>query len=427
MFWLAVRGPFGDRGAAFAGALLALSPWSALFGDRVWNPNTFVFVEAAAFLAAVTLRTRPESRWAALALPVACLALPQLHMSAPVVWLALLPIVARSLPRANRPALAAGVALGALLYLPLILYEARTGMSNTRALIAETVGRPPSPHGDGATRGWLWAPVYALRFLTLDVTYHELTGYWGGLDEAAAWRALWHGSAARPFHPLRLATLIASLVLFAAAAVVVVRQIARSALRRIRERAAPSPLAPFVWSAAVALAADMLLLAVSGKRVFAHYVICVLPFVFVLYAALGRAVLDGPRSPGGGRMTVAAAVLGLALLVGAGGVEATLSISRRIDGRNGLGVIRAVTGRIFSDVAPPPARGLVVADLQFGFPALSSQYTIFARYGLKRPLELRRGGDVPRYRLQKREDPAPPSATGAPPEQIGPVELYRLR
>ena len=30
-----------------------------------------------------------------------------------------------------------------------------------------------------------------LRFLTLDVTYHELSGYWGGLNETAAWHALW--------------------------------------------------------------------------------------------------------------------------------------------------------------------------------------------------------------------------------------------
>src|SRR4029079_8001263 len=39
MFWYALRRPFGEGAAAFAATIMAFSPWSALFADRVWNPN----------------------------------------------------------------------------------------------------------------------------------------------------------------------------------------------------------------------------------------------------------------------------------------------------------------------------------------------------------------------------------------------------
>src|SRR4029078_11461975 len=107
VFWCALRRPFGDGPAAFAGLLLAFSPWSALFGDRVWNPNSFLAVATLALLAAVKVREPPNSAWAAV-LPVASLVLPHLHMSAPVVWLALLPLVYGTVRRWNRRWLAVG-------------------------------------------------------------------------------------------------------------------------------------------------------------------------------------------------------------------------------------------------------------------------------------------------------------------------------
>ena len=184
MFWFALRRPFGEAPATFAAALLAFSPWSALFGDRVWNPNAFLVFATLALLAAVKLRERPTSAWSAVLL-VACLLLPQLHSSAPVVWLAVLPLVWGTVRRWNRRWLALGVVVVALLYLPLAIHEAQTGFGNARAFIAETVGghKKTAP---GASLSFLLSPVYCLRFLTLDVTYHELSGYWGGLNEAAA-------------------------------------------------------------------------------------------------------------------------------------------------------------------------------------------------------------------------------------------------
>jgi hypothetical protein len=434
MFWYGLRRPFGDAAAAFAAALLAFSPWSALFGDRVWNPNAFLCFEGLALLAVVKLRERPESAWAAV-LPVACLVLPQLHSSAPVVWLALVPLAYGHVRRWNRRYLALGFVLAALLYIPLAIHEAQTGFGNTRAFIAETVGGHKKTAGTNLS--FLLSPVYSLRFLTLDVTYHELSGYWGGLNEPAAWRALWHGSPPRPFHPLRLLALIASGLLLSLAAAAAVRAALarRGQASNVGPTDAPDPTAaataprapdggpslrPFALAALVAVVANVALLAVTSKQVFAHYVTPTLPFVFFVFAAGARAAFADRR--------LKIALLALAAIVCVGGVEATLSISRRVDGRNGLAVHRAVARRVLDDCA---AQAHALADcparLDFGFPALLYTHGIFARVALATPIRWEANPNGFAYRLQKREDPPPPGANAFPTTALGPVKLYRLK
>jgi hypothetical protein len=412
MFWCGLRRPFGEAGAAFAALLMACSPWSILFGDRVWNPHGFLFFEALAILAVLKLRECPRSAWA-MVLPGACLALPQFHMSAPVVWLALIPLGLHGVRAWNRRYLAIGIGLALLLCLPLALHEARTGLGNTRAFLAEMGSvKKHAP----ATVGFLLTPVYAIRFLTLDVTYHELTGYWGGLDESAAWRALWSGSPARPFHLLRLLALLVSGAMLLLAAGVA----AAAAVRRGLRNGWRSALGPFGSSALLALALDVALLAGTHQRVFAHYVVAVLPFIFVLYAALGRRALRTPR--------FAAVVLALGAIFCIGGVEATLSISRRIDGRNGLAVHRAVARRFLNDCAAEsrnPATQPVRLDADF----TSSPYAygVFARYALVPPIRWADGPGSLLYLLRRSEEPAPLGSDRFPVEPLGPVTLYRTR
>jgi hypothetical protein len=422
MFWYGLRRPFGDAAATFAAALLACSPWSALFADRVWNPNAFLVFAVLALLAVVKLRERPESAWAAV-LPVACLVLPHLHSSAPVVWLALVPLAYGSVRRWNKRYLALGLALAALLYVPLAIHEAKTGFGNTRAFIAETLGgHKKTP---GMNLSFLLSPVYVLRFLTLDVTYHELSGYWGGLNEAAAWHALWHGSPARPFHPLRLLALIASgLLLLLAAAVTIRAAVARRGQGATTDAARGADrresLRPFAVAALVAVVADVGLLALTSKQVFAHYVTPTLPFVFVIFAAGARAAFADRR--------LEIAMLALAAIVCAGGIEATLAISRRIDGRNGLAVHRAVADRVLEDCA---AEGLPLAScparLDFGFVGLTYTYGIFTRVALMTPIRWEGTPTGFVYRLQKREDPPPVGAGAFPTTGIGPLKIYRLK
>ena len=248
------------------------------------------------------LRENPGSRWA-IVVPCACLALPQLHMSAPVVWLALLPLAAGNVRRWNRRYLMIGIGLGLLLYIPYAIHEARSGLDNTRAFFTKTFA--PKKRGAPANLTFLLTPLYALRFLTLDVSYHELTGYWGGLNETAAWRALWHGSAARPFHPLRLITLLASIAL----RLIALAGGLRAAIRRARERGWRQRGDVRGRRAAGGRAEPGVPGPRPKKRIFAHYVTLTLPFVFVLYAPLGRqasGVAHAAPLPPGGRLGRAA-------------------------------------------------------------------------------------------------------------------------
>jgi len=254
------------------------------------------------------------------------------------------------------------------------------------------------------------------------VTYHELSGYWGGLDEPAAWQALWRGSPARPFHPLRLLALLSSLALVVTAAVAAIR--AARAHRHAPDAATPpaggESLRPYALSALVAVVANVGLLALTSKQVFAHYVTPVLPFVFLLFAAGARAAFANRR--------LTLAMLALATIVCAGGIEATLSISRRIDGRNGLAVHRAVARRVLDDCT---AAGRPVAacpaHLDFGFIGMSYTYGIFTRTALQTPIRWEFTPSGFAYRLQKRADPPPLAENAFPVTPIGPVNLYRLR
>ena len=166
--------------------------------------------------------------------------------------------------------------------------------------------------------------------------------------------------------------------------------------------------------------ADVGLLAVTSKQVFAHYVTPTLPFVFVVFAAGARAAFADRR--------LKVALLALAAIVCVGGIEATLSISRRVDGRNGLAVHRAVARRVLDDCAAQArARADCPARLDFGFPAMLYTHGIFARVALATPIRWEANPNGFAYRLQKREDPPPPGAGAFPTTALGPVKLYRLK
>lgn len=403
LFWHAMRKPFGERGALFAGVLFALSPWAALYADRTWNPNVMPFFVTLAFLAALRVRENPASRWLVAFLPLAAV-LAHLHMSAPVAWAALAVVVwpaVRSWPKRH---LRMGLGLVLLLYLPLLGHELFTAFGNTRNILAETVGakeRHPT--------SFLWVPVYALRFLTLDVTYHELTGYWGGPDELACLKAVALGSPPRPFHPLRTFAMGASLLLALLAVA--------SALWP-RGADTPGKNRFFAVAFLAGLLANLLLLGAAGKQVFGHYVTNLMPFVFPVYAAFGARVLE--RVPS----ARALAALGLALLFCVGGVEATLSVSRRVDGRIGLVVHRRTLEKIRAD---GEAEGNAAQDvrLEFGYRSNLYDWHSYATRAMGMPIHFSRGG--PRRYLLLEKDRPPPAQAREGPLDVGWANLYRLR
>ena len=142
--------------------------------------------------------------------------------------------------------------------------------------------------------------------------------------------------------------------------------------------------------------------------------------MFLLFAAGARAAFANRR--------MKIALLALAGIACAGGIEATLTISRRIDGRNGLAVHRAVARRVLDDCAAAGrAPAACPARLDFGFVGMVYTHGIFARTALETPIRWEPTPSGFNYRLQKRADPPPIGALAFPATTIGPVNLFRLK
>jgi hypothetical protein len=403
-FWGAMRRPFGEGPAFAAGLLVAASPWAALYADRTWNPNVMVPFAFLSLLAASKLRDAPSSKWLMVLAPSLAVML-HIHMSAPVFWVAMIPVVLPTVRSWRRRTLLAALGLVLLLYLPYIGYELYTGFANTKQLLAETVGAKKE------TRAlqWPWVPVYLVRLLTLDVTYHENMGYWGGPDEWKNLASLWKGTTARPFHALRFAALVASGLLFLSA-------MAAGVVALVRDRRVGPWGAAFV----AVLAANTALIALSGKQVFGHYVILMLPVAFVAYAHLLATAWP--------RRAARVVVLVLAGIFVVGGFEAALSTSYRTDGRNGLavhrGFFRAVHAAMDREGLPPNEP----VKLDFGFPGGSLyHYDVFQKTALDRHVRFDGRATKLRYRLVDVGTNLPPAAILEGPVDLGYAWLYRVK
>jgi hypothetical protein len=407
ILWQALRRPVGERPALWTGFVFALAPWAALFADRTWNPNVLPFFVVVGVAAALRLREAPGSR-AALVLWPTLAVLPHLHLSAPVAWAGLLALVGvgtlrQGLTQGHRRLHIIGLGLALLCYVPLLVHEVQTGFANGRQILVETVGRQG---GERHPWGFLWVPVYALRLLTTDVSYHELSGYWGGPDEWRCLQSLWTGTAARPHHPLRLLGLIASVVVSVGAwggAIAVAR---RDAAARV-----------FAVAAVVAVVANTALMGIAAKQVFGHYVIGLLPFALLLLAV----VLRHARG-------CCALVLRACIVIGAlVGVEATLSVSRRVDARIGLVVHRRASSVIAADAdAAGVPQTEPIALFFVGLRSSHYDWQVFGTRALGLPWQFDQRARRRRYALTPVAAPAPPGAVGDAVD-VGHALLWRLR
>jgi hypothetical protein len=388
LFWAAVRrAGFGGWGAFVAGLLMALSPWSVFYADRVWNSNVVGILVALAFYAAVRVRERPSTRWVAV-LVFSSLIMPQVHLSAPVVWVALAVLVGPRRVNLRWAALGATAALVA--YVPYLASEWASGFGNVRSYLRESGGLP--------ARVPLAVPLYVARFLTLDTSYFERSGHSLPVTQRQLIESALFGDPCRPFHPLRLAALGLSAVLAVSAVVSAVR------CRAWR---------PFGLATAAGVLADMALVGWSRKVVFPHYVQPLLPFLFTVFATLPR------------RWWVAL----LVAAYGLGALDAVAMVARHMDAKNSLPVQRRVIERLLLS----PERQV---QLAIEFQGYVYSYQVLSNYGYGGRLTFGKQGPV--YLLIETDGTRPPAVAAAEVETlgrvtvdlvetVGPVTLYRAR
>lgn len=154
---------------------------------------------------------------------------------------------------------------------------------------------------------------------------------------------------------------------------------------------------------------------VAAKQVFGHYVTCVFVFVAVAWACFFAAV----------RSNVVAGIV-VAVLC-AGGVEATLTVSRNVDGKIGLGVHRAATAVIVDDAV---AAGLPQTEpVSLSFRRVRSSlydWHVFATRAVGVPLHFDHRAPRRRYALTPRDAAAPRDAVGGATD-VGQALLWRVR
>lgn len=389
LFWSAmVRAGFGGWGAGVAGMMMAVSPWSVFYADRVWNSNVVGILVALAFWAAVRVRETPSSRWVAL-LVFCAVVMPQVHLSAPVVWVALVALVVRQWRGLNLRWAGVGLAAAIVVYAPYLASEFATGFGNVKAYLRDSGGRRP--------RLPFAVPAYMARFLTLDAAYFEMSSHSLPITEPELIRAAILGDRARPFHPLRLAALATSIVL----AVVSVGYAVRRPVWR-----------PFGVAIGAGFLAAFAMIGWSGKVVFPHYMQPLLPFLFPVFATLPKRWWVG-------------------VLVGVyamGALDTVAMVAKHMDDKNSLPVHRRVIERLLEE----PVREVQLAiDFQ-GYPY---SYQVLSKYEYEGRLTFGKTGAI--YALIETDGmPVPPSAVAEidplgrvrldAMETFGPVTLYRV-
>ncbi len=176
--WWLGRAIGGSMAGAIAGLLLAASPAAIDTSTFIWNPNPIAFFAALSFAAAWRARSGGRPVWWGLALVAAGMVF-QLHILGAIFFLEMLEIVALQARRDRsvlRP-LVAGVALMALLFVPLLASELNTGFAETRGVLAYFADA-------GGTRDV--NPIFAIFFTLYRVVGWPFVGSVLDAPEAAA-------------------------------------------------------------------------------------------------------------------------------------------------------------------------------------------------------------------------------------------------
>ena len=166
-WWLAgaIGGPWAGL---LAGVLMAVSPAAIEESTFIWNPNPIAFFAALALVAVWRARTGGRPSWWTLAIASAG-AVFQLHVLGVVFLMAIVAIAVLDLRRDRSVVrgLLGGLALVALLFVPLLVHELTHDFAETRGVLAYIAGGDPGPEG---------GPVAALVITLLRVVGWPLVG-----------------------------------------------------------------------------------------------------------------------------------------------------------------------------------------------------------------------------------------------------------
>ncbi len=166
-WWLgrAIRGRWAGL---LAGVLMAVSPAAIDESTFIWNPNPIAFFAALSLAGVWRARTGGRPAWWALAIAAAGVVF-QLHVLGVVFLIAIVALALLQLRRDRAVArgLIAGLALVALLFVPLLVHELTHDFAETRGVLAYIAGGDPGPEG---------GPVAALVITLLRVVGWPLAG-----------------------------------------------------------------------------------------------------------------------------------------------------------------------------------------------------------------------------------------------------------
>lgn len=397
IFYLLARRFAGPKAGLVALALAACSPWAIVYSEKIWSANVLPLWGTLAFYAAV--RSPESPRWQAVLILLAG-ALPQVHLSAPALWVGCIVwLVLTPGWRISPKWVLIGVGLTTLAYLPMLVYELTHGFSNLRAILEHSAG----------TESPAYARTLPLRVLgaavgqgTSEIAYQLRRGYWefgGGFDGYRMWTTrqglteLWS-----LYGPLAAIGTLISILLAVLAWISSLRSILLGATRalRARRRDGLAEGERFTVSLLAALGTAIFLMAMSKKTFFPHYIAFLLPILLWPMVGPISRWLEFRRW---GKLAIAALVLSCVSMV-----ANAERYYRDVDSLDGLRNTLAILEDILSEKTP--------ASIQFRHFNNLYSWERLAQYHFGKPLQLRDAGAV-RYVVENREAHPGPTPTDA--------------
>lgn len=396
-----VRATRGDGAALVTAWLAAMSPWTILYADRIWNSNVAPWLGLLALYGVWRMREQQRSWWAAPT--VAALAvLPQFHLSSPILWAVVLVQLALWRPRVRWSAVAVGVGIAVLFYAPYLVHELRSDFSNTRAILAE---------GGGQEVGLLHAArgaFYVVLFGTGDAGYHFHTGYWRPYDPFWQLTRAGISDSLTLYGPILTAFVAISFAFVTAGWGAGLSLLVRgkdALLRLVRDP---------VWTALlVGSGAAFALLAMSHKPAYPHYANLLLPLGVVPLADGAMLLLSRPH-PWLRRVT-AALVVGLGVAFAAIAVRYYEKVDAKVAASTSLSMVELIHEQQGSE----PFR------LQFGYFHNGWAMSKLARWSLGVPWNERRDARRTFHIREAGDDPDAAARGGGRLWEVGPMWVIR--